>query len=74
MGDKDNSEKVFVGPADVNWLKFKVAGIVWKLTRQNPISQVSYIPGVNRLAKWAFQVRVMSRDFEVQSTESSSEN
>lgn len=71
MGDKDNSKKVFVGPANVNWFKFKIAGVVWRLTRQNPISQVSYIPGVNRMAKWAFQVRVMSRDFKVQTEQPS---
>lgn len=65
MTDEDKVEKLFVGPAQVSWLKFQIAGIAWKLTRGNPISQVSYIPGVKRVATWAFKVRVLSRDFEL---------
>ena len=55
---------VFIGPSTAPWWKFKLAGIVWKLTRENPVPGVGYIPGVQRAAAWAFEVRVLSRDFE----------
>ena len=54
----------FVGPAQTPWWKFKLAGVVWKLTRGNPIDAVGKIPGTHRAAMWAFEVRVLSRDFE----------
>jgi hypothetical protein len=67
MSDQQKSERknVFIGPSDESWIKFKCAGLVWKLTRENPIPMFGYIPGVKRLAKWAFKVRVMSRDIHV---------
>lgn len=61
----EKSKKVFVGPSDSSWLKFKVAGIAWRMTKGNSIPYIGYIPGSSRLAMWAFEVRVMSRDFEV---------
>lgn len=66
MSDDTDSEATgFMGPPGVPWWKFKLAGIVWKLTRGNPISAVGYIPGTHRAAMWAFKVRVLSRDFEI---------
>lgn len=56
---------LFIGPAQVWWVKFRLAGLVWVLTRGNPLPGVGYIPGTHRAAMWAFKVRVMSRDFEV---------
>lgn len=64
MSEKD-PRKVFIGPAESSWVKFKLAGIAWKLTRGNPVPYVGCIPGSKKLAMWAFKVRVMSRDFEV---------
>lgn len=60
-----NKKTLFIGPAKTSWWKYKLAGIVWKLTRENPISYVAYIPGVKRAALWSFKVRVMSRDIEL---------
>lgn len=62
--DHAESKTVFIGPSTAPWWKFKLAGIVWKLTRGNPLPGVGYLPGVQRAAKWAFQIRVLSRDFE----------
>lgn len=63
--ENDNDERVWVaGPPDVPWWKFKLAGVAWKLTRGNPLPGVSKVPGAQRVAKWAFEVRVMSREFE----------
>lgn len=63
------SKSVFMGPPQVSWWKFMLAGVVWKLTRGNPLPGVGYIPGTHTAALWAFKVRVMSRDFEVEEVE-----
>jgi hypothetical protein len=68
MSEKE-SKKLFVGPSKSSWLKFKLAGVAWKLTRGNPLPYVGYIPGCKKLAMWSFKVRVMSRDFEVEEKE-----
>jgi hypothetical protein len=61
----DGDSKTFhVGPAEVPYWKFWLAGIVWKLTRGNPLPYVYLVPGAKRAAMWAFEVRVLSRDFE----------
>jgi hypothetical protein len=66
MKDKNkDSKKLFIGPSEESWFKFKIAWVVWKLTRDNPIPLIRYIPGIKKLAVWSFKVRVMSRDFEV---------
>lgn len=61
----EKSQSVFVGPAKTSRIKFKMAGLAWKLTRGNSIPYIGHLPGANKLAMWAFKVRVMSRDFEV---------
>lgn len=60
-------KSLFVGPSNESWWKFMLAGIAWKLTRENKYSSYTYyIPFSTKIAMWAFKVRVMSRDFEVQ--------
>ena len=60
----EKSREVFISSARTSWIKFMLAGLAWKATRGNPIPYVGYLPGANKLAMWAFKVRVMSRDFE----------
>lgn len=62
-------QNVFIAPAQAKWWKFTLAGLVWKLTRGNPIPGIGHIPGTHKAAMWAFKVLVMSRDFETTEVE-----
>lgn len=59
-----DAPKTFVaGEPQVPKWKYKLAQVVWSMTRENPFPQVAHIPGVKRAAKWAFNILVLSRDF-----------
>lgn len=56
----------FIGPSQANWVKFKLAGIAWKLTRGTNSSVVAKVPYAKSIAMWAFKVRVLSRDMDLE--------
>lgn len=63
--DEDVSVDGYIGVAQTGWIKFKIAGIAWALTRGTDSAIVAKLPYTKRIAKWAFEVRVMSRDMEL---------
>lgn len=63
--DRGGSERgLFVSMAETSWWKFKLAAVVWELTSGNSLLGVGYLPGAHKAAMWAFEIRVLSRDFE----------
>lgn len=59
------TRKWFVGPAQINYFKFVFAGIVFWLVRTSPLAPyIIKLPGTTTAGKWAFKIRVLSRDFD----------
>jgi len=66
MSDEKTGKSLFISPSTEPWWKFMIAGFAWNMTRGNTYSHYTqYIPFSNKIAMWAFKVRVMSRDFEI---------
>lgn len=55
------SQRLYVGPAQTSWCKFRLGKIVYRATN-NPLGR--RVPLLRRARLWAFKTIILSRDFE----------